>query len=94
VYVKLPHVLTSPNYSLLLSSKLLADLGSSAINTQLAINGVIDWTVIHDVFYVCNIPLSMDLSDVLAMGSAVPFVNLLTGTKQALWIKSCTTKSS
>ena len=55
VCVQLPHALTLPDDSSLLSSDSTTDLGSSAIDTQTAINGVVDWAVRHDVFYVCNI---------------------------------------
>ena len=55
VCVQLPHALNLPDYSLLLSSDSTTDLGSLAIDTQTAINGVVDWAVRHDVFYVCNI---------------------------------------
>ena len=48
VCTKLAHVLTSLDHSLLLSSELSVDLGSSAIDTQLAINGVLDWAVPHE----------------------------------------------
>lgn len=70
-----------PDYSLLLFSKSSPDLGLSAINTQTVINSVIGWAVVHDVFYVCNILVGMDLSDVSAVGSADTFVNLLKGYK-------------
>lgn len=48
--MNLPHLLTSLDYSLLLSFKSLVDLILSAINTQIAINGVINWVATHDVF--------------------------------------------
>jgi hypothetical protein len=50
VCTKLSHVLTSPDYLLLLSSESSTDLGTSTINTQSVVNGVIDWAVTHDVF--------------------------------------------
>jgi hypothetical protein len=81
VCVQLPHVLTSPDYSALLSSDTSTDLGSSAISTQTAIDGVIDWAITHDVFYVCNIPVDVDLTNVSAVGTSETFVNLLTGYK-------------
>jgi hypothetical protein len=81
VCTKLTHVLTSPNYSLLLSSESSMDLGSSVIDAQSVVNGVIDWAVTHDVFYVCSIPVKVDLSDIQAMGTTTTFVNLLTGYK-------------
>lgn len=45
------------------------DLGSLAFDMQIAINGMIDWAITQDIFYVCNILLGVDLSDVLARGS-------------------------
>jgi len=42
---------------------------------------VVDWAVTHDVFYVCNIPIDVDLTDVSTVSTSEAFVNLLTGYK-------------
>lgn len=75
------HKVTSPDYSSVLSPDSSTDLGSATVDTQTAINGVIEWAVMHNIFYVCNILIDMDLTDTHTLGTSKAYMNLLTGCK-------------
>jgi hypothetical protein len=78
VCVKLEHTLALTKWDEILDTRSDLDLATAVISLQTQLDCVIEFAVIYDIAYLCNVPQVNDMSDKSELGYCRHFVNLLT----------------
>jgi hypothetical protein len=78
VCVKLDHTLKLTKWDEILDSRTDSDLGTAVISLQTQIDCVVEFCVINDLAYVCNMPNVSDVFDEQELMYCTSFTNVLT----------------